>query len=138
MKSVKVVKRVPFEVIADLKLKPEPHTVILNKDKPGGIWWVLCDEHDCILSIVCVVCRKNEVHFARTFTPVEYRNNGYATALIGYLSKHVYPNDKLTAHCLPASVSCYTIAGFQCVAIKEFKHGVQYYMRRDEREHDCK
>lgn len=123
------IKAVPFETIKNCNFKPEPHTVILNRDKPGSVWWIL-DDGNSVLCVICVVERKNEVHFARTFTPKEHRGNGYCTMMLSALADRVYRERKLTAHCLRASVNCYRRAGFQLQKIKQFKHGVQYYMIR--------
>lgn len=127
------IKKIPFEKVREANFKPEPHTVILNKDKPESEWWALLDDEENMLCVLCIVCRKYEVHFARTYTPPRYRRKGYCTTMLQYMSSRIYPNDKLTAHCLSQSVNCYSKAGFKLKCVKVFKHGPMYYMEREGR-----
>ena len=122
------IKHIDFSEIEKQNFKPEPHTVALIDE---GDWWAVVDENENILSVTCVCDRHGGKYFCQTFTPKEYRKNGYCTKLLNYLSKKVYKNDKLIAHCLKASVHCYFDAGFELTKIRPFKHGTQYYMIRE-------
>lgn len=124
-----IVRKVPFSDVEKQNFKPEPHTVILNKDKPDSEWWALFDDNKMVC-VICIVRRKNEVHFARTYTPPECRKKGYCTTLLRFMCTKVFPNEKLTAHCLKASVHCYASAGFKLKIIRNFKHGKMFYMER--------
>lgn len=122
------IKAVKKEYVQSMKWKPEPHTVALKDD---GEWWGIFDDSENLMGVVCVSNKHNGKYFSETYTAPEYRNKGYCSMLISYLAKNIYPNDLLIAHCLKSSKHCFQLAGFKQYNFREFKHGNQYFMKRE-------
>lgn len=122
------VKKISKEVVRDQGWKPEPHTVSLKDD---GEWWGCVDDEGRLLSVVCVSDKHGGKYFSETYTPPGFRNRGFCSVLLGFLAKTEYKNELLIAHCLKASFNCYKSAGFNLFNIRKFKHGDQYFMKRE-------
>lgn len=115
------------EEIAKLKLKPDPHTVSL-KDK--GQWFALTENNE-ILSLLCIREQMGELYIGEVFTPMKYRNHGYMTELIRYVSNDIFRGFQISTHALKSSKHCFERCGFREYKFRHFKYGDQYWMRRE-------
>lgn len=131
MYSIKTMTR---ENVMNLGFKPEPHTVSL-KDK--GIWYCLCKD-DEILSLLCIRKQRNELYIGEVYTPPKHRRKGYFTVLTKYVVDKIYPNYSVSVHCLEASKRGFEKAGFKQYTFREFKHGNQWWLRREGEKYEGK
>lgn len=121
------IARINLSDVKACHFKPEAHTVSLKDD---GEWWAMLDEGK-IVSVLCVSDKHGGKYFSENYTEPDYRGKGLFTTLLDVVANKVYNDCYKVAHCLIASKGCYKRCGFELFNTRYFKHGTQYYMRKE-------
>ena len=121
------IEKVDNKEILDCHFEIDPHTVRLT-DK--GIWYAL-KVSGKIASVLCIRVQRHELYIGEVFTDKKFRGNGYFTTLCDYVVNQVYPGFSVSTHALKASKGGFERCGFKQYAYREFKHGNQWWLRRD-------
>ena len=105
----------------------DEHTVRLT-DK--GTWYAL-KKDGVIVSVLCIRVQRNELYIGEVFTDKQHRGKGYFTMLCKYVVDEIFPGISVSTHALKASKNGFERCGFKQYAFRHFKHGDQWWLRRD-------
>lgn len=122
-----MIKMVSLEEIKACGFKPEPHTVAFGGDVEEWFAYTLGDK---IVSVLGVSDRHGGKYISSCYTLPEYRRRGLLSMLILEVIDR-YEGQKLVSHCLESSKDIFARCGFMCYKTVNYKHGTQYFMRRD-------
>lgn len=121
-----MIKKVTQKYVKSLEWKPEPHTI--GFDNVGDWYMYYVDGHPA--GTLCVTDKNRCKYICSCYTHPDYRRRGILLSLIKYVCI-IYSGSPITAHCLKSSKRVFEKAGFEHYNTVYWKHGTQYYMRKE-------
>ena len=121
-----MIKEITKQDIALANFKPESHTVAFSDEGD----WIGYYVGNKLVGVLCVCDRHGGKYISSCFTQKEFRSIGVMTSLVKYVIMK-YPTDILIAHCLISSRNIFKKLDFIEYKCVNYRHGTQYFMRRD-------